>query len=93
MYDTSAMSAPEFSKQAGINYQTFATWIQQRRREEKQVSDTSSGWVEVVTQKPDAHQIVKGFGLEVDLGHGAKMMIRDESQAKLAGVLIRSLSC
>lgn len=93
MYDTSALSAPEFSKQVGINYQTFATWIQNRKREQKRVSEPSSGWVEVVAQKPDVPQIVKGFGLEIDLGNGAKLMIRDESEAKLAAVLIRGLSC
>ncbi|NJM38310.1 MAG: hypothetical protein HC845_10870 [Akkermansiaceae bacterium] len=31
-YEESALSGPEFCKHHGIKYQTFATWLQKRRR-------------------------------------------------------------
>lgn len=31
-YETSGLSGPQFAAQHGVNYQTFATWLQKRRR-------------------------------------------------------------
>ena len=31
-FETGALSGPEFAQVHGINYQTFATWRQKRRR-------------------------------------------------------------
>lgn len=87
-YDRSGMSGQAFAKWAGITYSTFASWIQKRRGKEViPAKKVNSKWVEVVASPSPV------CGLTVELAHGAKMIVNDESQAKLAGVLIRSLAC
>lgn len=88
-YDRSGMSGQAFAKWVGITYSTFASWIQKRRGKEViPKKKVVSKWVEVVSAKPTAIS-----GLVVELAQGAKVTVTDESQAKLAAVLIRSLSC
>jgi len=88
-YDRSGMSGQAFAKWAGITYSTFASWIQKRRGKEViPKKKVASKWVEMVTSSLPADS-----GLVVELGNGVKVTISNESQAKLTGVLIRSLSC
>ena len=42
-FDRSGMSGAQFAKWAGIKYQTFAYWVQQRRKGEKGTGSFSVG--------------------------------------------------
>lgn len=88
-FERSGVPARPFAEMHGINYQTLHSWIV-KRRERK-----ASGAVEGVGQAPvrfvEAVMGTRG-GLRVELPGGAILVIEDESQARLAGKLIKSLS-
>ncbi len=87
-YDRSGMSGQAFAKWVGITYSTFASWIQKRRRDQNaSTPEVPPKWMEVVSAP------VVSAALVIELTSGAKLTVGDESQAKLAAVLIRSLSC
>ena len=52
-FDRRGMSAMGFAAWAGIKYPTFAYWIQQRRRAEKQAGAEGNGprWVEATVER------------------------------------------
>ncbi|MCF7733779.1 MAG: hypothetical protein K9N23_18970, partial [Akkermansiaceae bacterium] len=37
-YDTSGLSGPKFAQLHGVNYQTFAGWVQRRKRAQTSVA-------------------------------------------------------
>ena len=50
----SGMSGQAFAAWAGVKYQTFATWVQKRRRQQRSESGTESEpltWAEAVIQE------------------------------------------
>ena len=57
-FENSGLSGPQFARVAGINYQTFATWRQQHKRQACETKDSSNldtgmvGFVEAVMQGP-----------------------------------------
>ena len=57
-FENSGLSGPQFARVAGINYQTFATWRQQHKRQAFEIKDSSNldtgmvGFVEAVMQGP-----------------------------------------
>jgi transposase len=99
-FEGSGLSGRKFAELTGINYQTFATWAQKRRRERKQypASPKSSAksvsqlrWLEAVVEEK---KLPRGSGpsvLVVHLPGGARMEIADATQAALAAALLRSL--
>jgi len=91
-YDRGGMSAMQFAQWAGIKYPTFATWIQERRREEAKAANLGSTpeavtWVEAVVDggKPASSGVI------VHLSCVARMEISDPRQAALAAELLRHL--
>ena len=91
-YDRGGMSAMQFAQWAGVKYPTFATWIQDRRREEAKAANRGSTseavtWVEAVVDagKPASSVVI------VHLSCGARMEISDQRQAALAAELLRHL--
>jgi hypothetical protein len=98
------MSAPKYAAFIGIKYQTFATWLQKRRRQgagsvKASVASTSAPaspdtvkWLEaVVEQRPALASQAHGV-LLLQLPGGARVEIADAGQAALAAALIRALS-
>jgi transposase len=97
-FERSGLSGKEFTAMTGVNYQTFASWMQKRRRlrgdYEKMKAATKAKpqrklrWMEAVvdggTGKP-------GKALSIQLPGGARLEIADEQRAILAGRLIREL--
>ena len=57
-FENSGLSGPQFARVAGINYQTFATWRQQHKRQACETKDSGNldtemvGFVEAVMQGP-----------------------------------------
>lgn len=105
-FEKSGVSGRKFAELIEINYQTFATWAQKRRRERKPYPPvkTKGGakpvqqlqWLEAVVEK--AKPAGTG-GLIIHLAGGTRMEIADANQAALAATLLRlleskqSLSC
>lgn len=99
-FEGSGLSGRKFAELTGINYQTFATWAQQRRRERKQYPAAPKistkpvcqvRWLEAVVEQK---KLPTGCGqsvLVVHLPGGARMEIADATQAALAAALLRSL--
>ena len=95
------VSGPQFARVAGINYQTFATWRQQHKRQACETKDSGNldtgmvGFVEAVMQGPqDASSArsvtlsfcpAKGMPLEFEL----ELSYRD--QLSLVVALIKAL--
>lgn len=90
-FERSGLSGPKFAAIVGIKYQTFATWVTRRRKQEPTpVRDKSKslGWIEAVVQASARNT---GSALVIDLPGGAQMMVTDELQVALAAHLLRSL--
>jgi len=91
-YERSGMSGQEYAAFVGIKYQTFATWVQKRRRNGNAgAGEAAAGggrmqWVEAVVEKSAG-----GGVLVVHLGGGAKMEVGDERGAVLAAEVMRQL--
>jgi hypothetical protein len=99
-FEGSGLSGRKFAELTGINYQTFATWVQKRRRERKQnpaapkipaKAVSPMRWLEAVVEEK---KLPTGSGqnvLVVHLPGGARMEITDAAQGVLAAALLRSL--
>ena len=98
-FERSGMSGQQFAKHHGIKYSTFANWRQQRRIKLKQypviTADTSSelenSLTEVVLQRSPSVSPSKSTLLQLDLGGGVSLCIKNESELSLAGKLINQL--
>jgi hypothetical protein len=91
-YEHSGMSGPEFAQYLGIKYQTFATWVQKRRKRKSGGLVVGQGlvsWLEAEVGNEESR--AGNAGLVVELGGGAKMRVGDEREAKLAAVVLRHM--
>ncbi len=92
-YDRSGMSGQQFAQLHGIKYQTFATWVQKRRKRKAgghAVSSPPVRWVEAEVGGGGGMQGGRS-GLVVELGRGTLLRVGDELEAKLAAVLLGHL--
>ena len=104
-FERSGMSGLVFAERYGVNYQTFATWVQKRRRadgtyekmkDEREAGKAGSGSKRMAS-KMKWLEVVKeppvaaAVGLKVELPGGGVVRVEDASQAALAAVLIREL--
>lgn len=93
-YEQSGLSARKFTELVGIKYQTFANWLQKRRRlgsSSAKPTDTVQ-WLEAVVEKAKTSGLATTPALIVALPGGAHMEIGDAHQAALAALLLRSLA-
>jgi transposase len=101
-FDRSGMSGQKFAAWAGINYQTWATWVQKRRKEAGQPPLVKSRakkhrpvrWLEaVVHQEASAQElrVRKTAGLIVHGPGGIRIEIHEARQVSLAVQLLREL--
>jgi hypothetical protein len=96
-FEKSGASGQQFAELAGIKYQTFATWVQQRRRQRgatgqtKVVKDPAATvrWLEAVVGKATDHDA--DSLLPVQLPGGARLEISSARQIPLAAALLRAL--
>ena len=93
-YEQSGLSAKKFAQLAGIKYQTFANWLQKRRRLGSSPAKPTDSirWLEAVVEKAKTSGLPGAAALIVALPGGARMEIGDAHQAALAALLLRSLA-
>ena len=87
-FKTSSLSAPDFARQCGIKYPTFAAWIAARKRDDRQGS-RRDGPAFLVAEVSAA---LGGPALEVRLPGGAVARASDADQIRLLAVLLRQLA-
>jgi hypothetical protein len=103
-FERSGLPATRFARAAGINYQTFACWAQQRRHvrgsyAQMPMPSAVLRFLEVVppsTAPADPTLAAmtlpaSAATLEVRLPGGASMLVTDSTQAALAAQILRSL--
>lgn len=91
-FERSGASASQFAKLSGVNYQTFAGWVQRRRQRGACGVQTTEAprLLEAVIEGQD---FARGSqGLCVELSGGARIVISDLSQTALAAALLRELA-
>jgi hypothetical protein len=90
------LSGPKFAALCGVKYQTFATWLQRRKRHRhaypkrkpQRATAVRVQWLEA-SVRPAAPSTVTGLLLH--LPGGARAGISNEQQAGLAASLVRIL--
>ena len=96
-FERSGVSGQKFAELTGLKYQTFATWVQQRRRrtgraavptKAPQDPGASVRWLEAVVGQTMDHGV--GSSLVVQLPGGARLEIHNTSQAMLGAALLRA---
>jgi len=99
-FEQSGLPGLKFAALAGINYQTFATWAQKRRRQrgdyaagKVKAAKPSVQWLEAVISPPPGSAVKAGaIFLVLHLPGGARVEVADEKQALLAAVMLRALA-
>jgi hypothetical protein len=102
-FERSGIAATKFAALAGIKYQTFACWVQRRKRQAGAdhaafaAGDSAAApqgprltFVEAAPT-PVAPMVSKPAGLRVHLEQGAQLEIADEQGVVLAAQLLRAL--
>lgn len=100
-FERSGMSGVAFAEFAGLKYQTFATWAQQRRRRRKVAPDIKPSvtanapkqvrWMEAVLEQAQASAEENQSSLMVHLPCGVRVEIAEIKQVALAAALVRAL--
>jgi transposase-like protein len=100
-FERSGMSGAAYARQHGINYQTFANWIQKRRRSRGDYDKAAQpagvpmelALAEVVVQASatEGNQSANEALLRIELPGGANLILNEGSQVPLAAALIRHL--
>ena len=92
-FDCSGLSGIKFAELAGIRYQTFATWLQKRKRQGTPPAKSANTvrWLEAVVEKAQTCGGKSTPALVVELPGGAGLGISDVKQASLAAALLRAL--
>lgn len=90
-YAASGLSGPKFAALHGVNYQTFAAWLQKRKRAEAPAAlPAPRDWALVEVAVP----ALRGTAscLTVLLPGGAELRVAGPDSVPLAAALIRELS-
>ncbi|MDB6112975.1 MAG: hypothetical protein JWR69_4725 [Pedosphaera sp.] len=92
-FDRSGLSGAKFAELAGIKYQTFATWLQQRRRQGQPASKPGDTvrWLEAVVEQAQSSVGPKASSVRLHLPGGAHIELADVKQMPLAAALLHSL--
>ena len=86
-FDASGLSGPKFAQLHGFHYQTFAAWVQRRKRQAVPAPE-GGGLFTLLEATVDGRP---EHALEVVLPGGARLLIGDRSHLDLAAALIRQL--
>jgi len=95
-YERSGLRGPEFAALCGVKYQTFATWLQRRKRLRNVYPKHRLGrkaapqvrWFEASIQPAAASTAT---GLRLQLPGGVQARISHQHQIALAAALVRAL--
>jgi hypothetical protein len=96
-YEVGGMSGQAFAGHYGIKYQTFASWVQKRRKKgaELGMEKKPMGGLRLVEAVIEAGSIgigARGKAARVELPGGASVEVSDARQAELVGRLLRAYS-
>jgi transposase-like protein len=96
-YERRGMSGQAFAGHYGIKYQTFATWVQKRRKERAGhgMEKNSMGKLQLVEAVVERGQATPEHGkgvLRVELPGGASVEVSNAGQAMLVGQVLRGYS-
>ena len=95
-FERSGLSGQEFAQLAGIKYQTFATWVQKRRRQQRGSTHVptkpaaTARWLEAVVEQAQNPGGKTTAAVVLQLPGGVRVEVADEKQAALAAVLVRA---
>ena len=92
-FERSGLSGKKFSELSGVKYQTFATWLQKRRRAgQPSVKPAHTvRWLEAVVERAHTPGGKSPLVLVVKLPGAASLEVSDLKQVPLAAALLRSL--
>jgi hypothetical protein len=93
-FEQSGLSGQKFAELLGLNYQTFATWAQKRRRAPPKVPTRTKDqvrWLEAVVEEAQKSGAPSSWALVLELPGGARVQMADVQQAPLAAALLRAL--
>ena len=98
-FERSGLSGAKFTALAGLKYQTFASWVQARRRQRggsgsaKAPPDPAARvrWLEAVIDQAQGQSGGIGAALRVRLPGGAQLEITHAGQVPLAAALLAAL--
>ena len=88
-FERSGMTGTAFAERYGINYQTFASWRQKRKKARATAAEEPTQFLLVEASEGDPAPSPEA--LEVELGDGIRLHIRTREEAVLAAELLRAL--
>jgi hypothetical protein len=97
-FERSGLSGTKFAALAGVKYQTFAFWVQQRRRQQRGSAPVAAKavdsvrWLEAVVEGAKNPGGQNPAAIVLHLPGGARVEVADEKQALLAAVMILALA-
>ena len=103
-FERSGLKGAAFARMTGLQYQTFASWIQRRRHErgDYQMAATTLKesrrpvpvvrLMEAVLAGPGHPEAEGGPALRVELRSGTRLLVADERQAVLAARVLQALA-
>ncbi|HET7751101.1 MAG TPA: hypothetical protein VFK81_17060 [Terriglobales bacterium] len=94
-YERSGLRGPKFAALCGVKYQTFATWLQRRKRQRElypkrrpQRKSARVQWLEASVQPAP---VSAATGLVLQLPGGVRAQVSDPHHIALAAALVRAL--
>jgi len=99
-FEKSGLSGAKFSALSGIKYQTFANWVQQRRRKGQtgalssakgSAKSESVSWLEAVVQQAGDQVEANRGSLTLHLPGGVRAQLDSARAVALAAALVRAL--
>jgi hypothetical protein len=100
-FERGGASAQAFAQMVGVKYQTFASWVQQRRRARKQYppvakalpsTPATTGALRLVEALVEPTGTHADGALRVQLPGGASLEVHNARQAVLAADLLKALA-
>lgn len=99
-FERSGLSGCKFAELAGLKYQTFATWVQKRRRKngtyaklpaKRSQRSESVRWLEAVVQEAQDSNAALKESIVLELRGGGRVELSHAKQLPLAAALLREL--
>jgi len=99
-FERSGLSGCKFAELAGLKYQTFATWVQKRRRKngtyaklpaKRSQRADSVRWLEAVVQEAQDSKAGLKESIVLELRGGGRVELSHAKQLPLAAALLREL--
>jgi len=93
-FEKSGLSAKKFAALSGLKYQTFATWLQKRRRQGQPALKPSDPvkWLEAVVEQAQPPAAHASSAVILRWPGGAQIELTDVKQIPVAAALVRILA-